>query len=294
MMFFSKTISKIKYGFSVLVYIRKAARHLENGLYRYDHGTIIKVNHFGIRPFVFVFSFRKDAVRVYDECHIIFGGWSRKVIFIFTDIVLSFYKNRKKYLGVRNNMEKYLSLCNYPKCKYLSFDDKKRTIISSKEKGQAANDHCAARLAKSIIRLNRHAEKSYTSICEEGIRIDNILTYIQHGDASRSNILVDGDEYCFIDFDTINHYPALFDFFRLLLDVDEGLDQFITGSFDHELKQFFEQENIDYSDLEKDKYLACFFLTNKAWVKRIKKEKLPRIYRLSLKVLGRISETTKV
>lgn len=265
-----KLIIKIKKRIQEVLLLKsifkELSRYLRNGRYSYKNGALKPIKKFQLIPFR-VFE-NKDKKGDYSECKIFFGGWSKKIVVIFDDIVLSFYKH-KNYSLWFDNIQKYLPECTYPKCKYLLFDYTQKYNICSREPGKnIKDDQLVFEMAKKILSDNSQAKKynDYGYSADkmellENIGLKNIISYVQHGDLTRSNIFKNGEDYSLIDFDTINVKPALYDFFRLLLDTKEGFINYINGYFDKELMQLFsDEENKMEIEEIKDKYLACFYV----------------------------------
>ena len=94
------------------------------------------------------------------------------------------------------------------------------------------------------------------------IGLNDIVSYVQHGDLTATNVLLKNGGYSLIDFDTIGIRPALYDFFRLLLDTKKGFIYYINGYFDEEIKSVLSVSEDNKTNIEsiKDKYLACFYV----------------------------------
>ena len=268
---------------------------LDNGLYIYRENNLTKIqNPLSIRfPMIFIFSTKKGKRATYKKCSIRFGDWSKKVILLFDDKVVSFYKHEdsEKWLS---NMKKYIDDCNYPRCKYFEIDEQKRISICSRENGHTSYQNLDF-LAKEILRYNKTMPKylnhQYSKeICHRFSRfgIDNLVSYVQHGDAAKVNILSDDEGYRFIDFDTIDIFPAFFDFFRLLLGFGGGMKLFYDGFFDQELSAVLEPCDVALSVEQKDKYLAAFLTFKEEWSRRIPYQDIPEEYILTKKVLQTI------
>lgn len=256
MNFFKTIVNKCKQGIHLFRTARLAAPYIENGIY-HNIGSSVFEKGFGRHPFL-IFSIRKQPSPA-STFNIFFGSWAEKCIFALPQIVISAYYTQatEKWFA---NIDKYLPDLPYPHCRYFISDSKKKYNVCERLFGNAiqTEEECF-RYAKAILSYNA-AAKAF--IRQDPITGNDILFFIQHGDAGQSNVFFDPDQgkYTFFDLDTINVFPALYDFFRVLLypPVVNGFSKYFDGTFDEDLRVFFERNHIRMDDSVKDQYLAAF------------------------------------
>ena len=126
--------NRIKLYFKLFKVKKVLAGYLGNGLYVYKDNGLKRTKRISFKyPTVHIFSGKK--VKKYSACSIVFGPYTQKTVVLFDDIVVSFYKNKNWHKRFKN-MEAYLPYCNYPKCEYLVFNDKKGYNIATRVAGQ--------------------------------------------------------------------------------------------------------------------------------------------------------------
>lgn len=220
------------------------------------------------------------------------GGWSGKTVFLYDDYVVSFYDRR----GIEwlNNINKYSDRLPYPISAYLWIDCEKNFAIAQRVKGRELNDQThIVTLANAMLEslseseFVRNAAYGEFDIQLKENDLADICSCVQHGDASKHNVLWLSDtEFRFIDLDGIMLYPLCYDFFRLVLTEfgEAGLKWFLDGAFDEKLEKLFAAAG-EAMPLEKlkDKYLAVFYImTNGCWQDSWSRSPLiPESYRLT-------------
>lgn len=290
---------RIENFFKCLKMLPVLSEYLENGWYVYRENSFKKIKKIRLVrfPLFYIRSSAKKKKATYDFCSIHLGGWSRKNVVLFEDKVLSVYKHKdtKKWFS---NIRKYLGETTYPACRYLEIDEKKGRAVCSKEPGKLVPNtyESIVFFAKEVLKCNltakKYLEHEYSPEIQKrfdlfGIR--DVVSYVQHGDCGWRNIMVDaGGDYKFIDFDTIDIFPAFYDLFRLLLDLENGLPLYFNGFFDEELSAVLATCGIALTIEQKDKYFAAFCLFVEEWTRRIPRNQVPEEYRFTQKVLKEV------
>ena len=285
------------YSIRTLTAFRYVSQYLENGIYCLNGKHLSKGRKF---PFLPVYTSKKSDT-LGAEATIYWGEWTNKIVFVLEEIVFSFYDKRGKAWN-RNISEKYSAL-TYPKIEYIAFDKKNRFNISRRAKGIVHIDKAHIEiLAKDIICNNAKQELLYDvpyqqSTIFSSVGIDNVISVLQHGDASPYNVVWNSENsYQFIDLDTIGLKPFLYDFFKVWLIHfrEDGISEYVDGVFDEELISFFMNNSIQVEDLEveKDKYLAVFIaFSEQYWnTSSIDFGYLPKRYQITTKVLQYFKE----
>ena len=127
-----------------------------------------------------------------------------KEVYKFNDYVAGFYKNRNRYLESKSNYYSYVDDLCYPVVDIIAFDDKNNCVIMDLVKGKQYKD----KVHDKII-----IEKLFEYAVDSPVNTDNNeLTYLQHGDAKRNNVIwIDEERFIFIDLDGVSYKPMLFD-----------------------------------------------------------------------------------
>lgn len=247
--------ARMKRVFNIRCYfasVKFAQRYLKTGIYLYN-GNYVGKKIRGI-PLVVI---NKKNTRTDFKIH--FGTWNEKIVFIFDDIIVSLYTKRRanKWFDKIKNYQN--DLC-YNSSKYLCFNKRGKYLVCERIIENDPVDFM--HLARYIIEANKNTKWVKEERKDEltnKFHLDNVFSYIQHGDADKRNFFYNekNKEFCAIDLDTINYYPALFDLLRLLLfDYEhEGLKIFLGDTLDYELNELFTCHNCV---LDKDLYLAAF------------------------------------
>ena len=194
---------------------------------------------------------------------------------LFNDIVVSYYP--KNHISWIQNIKTYIAECNYPRCNFETINLNQRYIVCSLSNGKVSYNPCnILKFCKDLLNFNIKAKQIKNYMYNDSMRnrlkkynIDDIISYVQHGDVSACNILWDKSQYELIDFDLIGIYPALYDFFTCLTYESIGLfglPCFIKGYFDIELIKLF---NVSATKIEqiKDSYLAIFLIFRQSRLK---------------------------
>ena len=214
----------------------------------------------------------------YDRAVVHFGGWTKKVVVIFKDSVLSCYPEKNIYWI--KNIEKYLPECNYPKTNYLVIDEKQGYTSCERVKGPEIKGykHVLSVLeqllaygskAKKIFKYDYDSERQRLyydfPILRSKYNITDLMSYVQHGDAVNYNVLLHKGKYTFIDFDYIDVYPAFYDFFQLLTfsnNINVFLPLFLGDHFDAQIIKVIGESENSITEI-KDKYLSTYYMINK-------------------------------
>ena len=157
-------------------------------------------------------------------------------------------------------METYISIINYP-INYVELDYKhrlKKEKFLVIDKDSVFSDYD---LLCFLLKLAINSEKHIGFYQRFEWLDDNvakkIIQYVQHGDPHKRNILIVKGEPYFIDLDYINNYPALYDFFRLMITNNKNIEDYVNGRFDDEIRIILGQKKSDL-EFEKDLYLSLF------------------------------------
>lgn len=290
---------RIENFFKCLKMLPVLSEYLENGWYVYRENSFKKIKKLRLVrfPLFYVWSSAKKKKATYDYCSIHLGAWSQKNVILFEDKVLSLYRHKDSQKWI-SNIRSYLGETTYPACSYLEIDETKGRIICSKEPGKLAPDtyESIVFFAKEVLKCNLTAKKYFAHEYSPEIQkrfdlfgIKDVVSYVQHGDCGWRNIIVDADAgYKFIDFDTIDIFPAFYDLFRLLMDLEEGLQLYYNGFFDAELSAVLAACGIALTTEQKDKYFAAFCLFVEEWTGRVRRDQVPKEYRLTQRVLKEV------
>lgn len=265
------------------------SQFLENGYYVIGHNNIKKVKK---KKKTIIINSLEKVGSLNSSAKYYSGEWTDKDVFIFDKIVLSFYPGQ--HLKWIENIKKYIDKLNYPKCDFYEINSEKLFTVCGFSKGAISYDpEKILKVCFDILILNEQAEKVNYLIYKESaikklrannIEDDFVLGYVQHGDVAVCNILWENkNSYHMIDFDLIEIYPALYDFFSLLLYESIGvfgLVYFINGFFDSEINNVLKLSEKELT-IQKDKYLAIF-LSLRSYIldqnKRLLRKLLPKSY----------------
>ena len=264
--------------------VKRYSEFLGKGLYSERNGEY-KKSVIGF-PVVFKNTPEHDLLCVMDNSSfapqksvkIIRGGWSRKIICLYNDVVVSYYSSSREQWF--DNVQQYIDKIPYPKSRYILIDKSKHIIICERVLGKDIIDleHAAicAEEMLSCMALKYKLNDYFQDICYEQYEktlnkhgISKFFSCVQHGDASIHNVLwLDDNNFKFIDLDTISVQPLLYDFFRLILTdfKKPGLKLYIDGRFDNRIKKIFATFHKEFDTAQKDLYLAIFFVfSNGRW-----------------------------
>ena len=289
------------------------SKYLANGVYSFRN-EYIKKRAF-VFPMLVICSRNKNKIIKEKSCYIYFGGRWETTVAIVGELVIKFMHT--KYDDIYfDNMQKYLPECNYPKCEYFYYNYKKRYNVSIRVDGSPLdkNAETFGYYVNEIAKYNRNAKKYYNHVYDgyelakynksdgaffslsnkgriqkmfDQYGIDNLISYVQHGDLAHLNILKNGENIKVIDFDTINVFPCFYDIIRYILNMKNGLKTFFEGGFDHALSYILEGEGIKLTLQEKDKYMAAFWIINlNCWHHWLTLSDVPDEYVITKKVLS--------
>ena len=263
-----KLIVRVKAYFSLyrrLVLIRE---YIPNGFYYFRKNGYRK----GIKmPLFFVISLKK-AKFVLDPhfISIVETKFSNKITFVSNNYVLSYFKEPKKFSNSVNNYKQYKNLIGYKINPILDINYSKRFIITAFINGVEGD------INKKIEALFEWNSRSKTKTMNynynknimdafNDLKIDNIISYIQHGDFRSTNSLIEENvnKLICIDCDDLGYYPALFDFFWLVAWKPNCFHEFLNGKFDHNINKVLNLSGGGINSKDKDKYLAAFIVCAK-------------------------------
>lgn len=291
---FSTFFSSIYRVLKLLAKARFVSPYLKSGIYHISLKKRSIIRGFGL-PLVI----GKNKKSQSERASFIFGEWTKKIVFIFDDIVVSTY-NRNGCIWNRN-IEKFIENINYKKVTYLLVNPSKKYNLTERVVGVVRNDlYSAILIAKDIVNaLSKDTiqTKSVNQLlCENyHLSFSHYYVVLQHGDLSIENcIWINDFTYKIIDFDTIGFKPFLYDLFRLIIlhFKEDGLISYVKGEFDLEIKDFFARNELEFENLEfeKDKYLAIFILSvHKYWdILAVDFSYLPKDYKNTISILDKI------
>ncbi len=238
---------------------------LVNGSYIVFNNKLIKICK---RKAMFSVDNSKKAAFTYSNGTIIFGEWTDKVIILFSDAVLSFYTIER--ISWIKHIEEYLPHLNLPVSELLAISADDRYTLFKRVRGRKLTKNDDLIFILNDI-LDRNVKSKKTTIIPNDDRYKKIkrmaastsvLSYIQHGDVANCNIFVDGSDYCLIDMDLINYYPAMYDFFSLVTYGDNGhylLPLVFNDFFSMKIGKLFDTDDLSRIRYYSDQYLALFF-----------------------------------
>lgn len=198
--------------------------------------------------------------------------FSNKITFISSSFVLSFFKDKNNFLNSVSNYNLYSCLLTYNFNPIVRIDFKNKFIITPFIDGFEGDINIKI---VALLKWNNQTKTRITNFnygariqrAFEYLGINDIVSYVQHGDFRSTNSLI-GSKTNFlicIDCDDINYYPALFDFFWLIARYPNHFLDYFDDKYDDEIKQILNIETITNQD--KDKYLAAFIVCAKFFEK---------------------------
>ena len=156
-----------------------------------------------------------------------------------------------------NEIEKrtnfYLPKLKFPHNSYIWFSKEKNEIVSNFVQGDFFND--ALHNSKLLDTLCSCSEESDT-IC-----IQNIVFYVQHGDATGGNLIwQNNDAFLAIDNEQVGLYPAFYDIFHLISITVETPKDFISqcGKTRKFFERFCRKWNLAFNSDLIDSYVSYF------------------------------------
>ena len=257
-------ITRIKAYFSLYKRLFLIRQYIPSGFFSFRKNTFSKRI---AMPLFFVFSFSKNKLTPldYQAISIVETKFSNKITFVSNSFVLSFFKDKKKFLNSISDYNAYSRLLSYNFNPIVYIDFRKRFVITPFIDGVEGD---ISTKIFTLFEWNYQAETRITNFnygeriqkAFEYLGINDVVSYVQHGDFRTANSLIDNKTntlFC-IDCDDINFYPALFDFFWLIAWFPNYFFNFFDDKYDNQIKQILNIEKITYQD--KDKYLAAFII----------------------------------
>lgn len=239
----------------------------------------IKKSKFGI----FIFSFKKSQTPT-DIVTLVITPREWKRIFFSNGLVYHFYPKKSEFNKLLEKYQKYSKMINYPINFPLYFDNKKLLKVEKFVNGQKLDDCTQAlklllQFGINACKINQHAEYDYI------FDIFDPIYYIQHGDVSKNNafLISETNGLIFIDWDTIGVYPALFDFFRLLIRDEVCFYMFLEGYFDNDIMILLKEYDKKQLLIKKDFYFYAFLAISKFGIPS--NMRLPHEYSKTLSLL---------
>lgn len=261
-------IRKIRLFFShfkALIRIKRSiSPFFENGLYAIKNNALVRRIIF-FRPFIVICSHTKKSRLA--EGYVYIGPYSKKVTVVTKNITFGLYNNDSYSLSLMHNIAKYKDKLPYESSGVLAFEIKKRliayeTIDGRKLMESDLNNGC-------IYILKTHVQILKTKILRNKILYygsNRCLFYVQHGDLDFTNMLIDEHEHFVVfDYDHIDIYPALFDFFTFISYHRQLITNLINGEYDDLIREVFEntsESTVQVNSLV-DKYLAKYLDVSK-------------------------------
>ena len=140
---------------------------------------------------------------------ICFGLGKGKVVLMTNEKAYGFYDTEDLYLQAKNNYLKNYNSFNYPCARIYGYEDNINLIVMERVRGEIIRDYVHDNIV--ITELLKKCISSETIITK-----DNEVLFLQHGDAKPDNIIWVNEKYYFIDLDSIQFLPPLFDVFHYL------------------------------------------------------------------------------
>lgn len=181
---------------------------------------------------------------------------TEKIIFTTDTIVISQFLDAKTSIElIKNRVELYLPKFLLPHSDYLSFDVRKKEIVTSFVPGESFSDEFHTdRLMNSLVSAGLRSEVI------KGGKNKDCLLFIQHGDAYGNNVIwQDDDHFKCIDNENVGLYPAFYDAILLAAINSKNVDEFLNFNkkYQTSYESFCEKNNISFSNFF-DKYLSYF------------------------------------
>jgi len=273
---------KIYYYFYYKKVFYKCRKYLENGWYSYSNGEFYKCSFFSFKKKFLCLT--KKKIYHYKSLKYSVGYFSKKELIFLQDKIINVLHNisNEKFSLFIKNIKKI----NYPVMSIfnIKYEDKSfeselingeqlkvlnrnnRLIIKElEEKEYVKNVNLHFSLCELLLKLSLSAEKREEEweFFEEKKKI---ITYLQHGDCKEDNVLIKNGNFIFIDMDTVDYLPALYDFSCLIFEMkDEGIKIFNSFVFDEYYRKLFKTQEIDYF---KDYYFALGIYSKYTFLKR--------------------------
>lgn len=273
-------------------FINRFKQYFSNGLYFVHCDSIHKKVE--LRPFIIVLSF-KHKIKSDNSCFMLAyadKNWSQKYVVKKGPFVFSLYSktNSNSFLERTN---KYINEIVYDHPEYFLLNKQRGYSISSFINGESyiySEERCID-AAKYI--LTKNARSTFIDAYnydDKRTRFQNasetytFVSYLQHGDLALNNVLFNKTKITIIDFDTVDIYPALYDFFRVIIAFPNVMNKFFENEFDELLLMLFAKTFESRLSIEelKDKYFGIFIMVSPWDVTRYKKE-VPNTFLCSIK-----------
>lgn len=288
-------IKKLFYLYRFWLKITKYFKEYFSSGFYFIHGDYLTKKPC-FRPFIIVLNFQKkkkssNTLKVLSW----YRPWSNKTVISKRPYVLSIYYGKDTKI-IFDNINKYRNSLCYQYAKYIGFDYKKKCSVVNYQtsEGYSKSLDKVIRAAEYILRMNILCNKTFyhkflseKTVTMQSAHLSDCVCYVQHGDLALPNVLFNGEEITVIDIDTINIYPALFDFIRLIIDFPDAFQKFIDNAFDNLIIEIFKgtpDENLSITRL-KDKYLSIFIKIS-CWDMKRYKLTIPTCYIYSLNNLN--------
>ena len=148
-----------------------------------------------------------SLIKEFDKKTINYGVGGGKIVLMTQDKACGFYNTEKGYSGAKKSYINNYHSFNYPCVQNICFFDKIHCIVMDRIIGNICSDYsCDRKLIKKMLEWHITA-KTYTTQSGD-------IMFLQHGDASRRNVLWVQNNPIFIDLDNIGYYPPLLDVFH--------------------------------------------------------------------------------
>lgn len=207
---------------------QKAKSYLKSGSYYYENAVFSPFSHQSINLHRLLHLY----INLYNQKPKL-GGFSKskyaeyqygfaKDLFLYKEYAVGFFKSVELYEKANKNYQNNKSVFPYSVVNVIGFDDESNSIIMERVNGVQYDDKEHDQLIIS---------KLFEYAIESPIKKSEIykITYLQHGDAKRNNIIWTSDSnFVFIDIDNISYRPLLFDVLHYCAMAGMGLDEILS------------------------------------------------------------------
>lgn len=238
--------NKVKRYFQIKRALKYAKYLLANGQYYVDDKTICKLDANKNKHFYEKFKVKTKKKNITPVEWLYFTITKYKKIFVSEDQCYFYIKSRKRYELFKNNYSKYAQMLPYKHIN-LNFYDENKMVIGETAKGtKFRNNERFEETLNLLFDTNLSQEVDYKNLLVNDENIE-VPFFVQHGDFKNSNVIWNETDYCLIDLEEVNEYPAFYDlFFYVFLSKPQTfIETLFSDFFINRTKNFWLSKNKD-------------------------------------------------